>query len=96
MTDLSETVAALRELRDKLTYLRPHWRQAIDEGIIALEEAEKVIGPFSDMAGELFARNWNAGDVVLALDNPDDPHRVYAGDYFLARDWQRKYGKQGQ
>ena len=29
--------------------------------------------PFSDMAGELFARNWNAGDIVTVLDNPGRP-----------------------
>lgn len=50
-----------------------------------LEEARKALKPFSVMAGELFARNWNASDVVTALDAPDAPCRVTAGDFFCAR-----------
>lgn len=50
-----------------------------------LAEMEAALEPFSDMAGELFARNWNTSDVVIALDNPCDPHRVTAGDFFAAR-----------
>jgi len=50
-----------------------------------LKEAVRVIAPFSDMAGEMFARNWNASDLVIALDNPDDPHRLRVGDFFEIR-----------
>ncbi len=49
------------------------------------ERLQAALKPFSDMAGELFARNWNASQIVTALDKPDDPHRVTAGDYFAAR-----------
>lgn len=50
-----------------------------------VERLETALKPFSDYAGELFARNWNASVVVLALDNPDDPHRVTGADFFAAR-----------
>lgn len=33
----------------------------------------------------LFARNWNSSQVVVALDNPNDPHRLTAGDFFAIR-----------
>jgi len=46
---------------------------------------EAALAPFSRMAGELFARNKNEGDVLIAFDNPDDPHRITAGDFFNAR-----------
>lgn len=41
--------------------------------------------PFSRMAGEMFARNWNAKQIVTALDNPERENRVTAGDFFKAR-----------
>ena len=50
-----------------------------------IERLRLALKPFSDMAGELFARNWNTDQIVTVLDNPDDPHRVTAGDYFRAR-----------
>jgi hypothetical protein len=54
-------------------------RLAAAEGrVAALTEALK---PFKDMAGELFARNWNRSDVVIALDNPGEPHRLTFGDF---------------
>lgn len=46
--------------------------------IAALVEA---LEPFKVMSGELFARNWNKEDVVVALDNPGDPHRLTFGDF---------------
>lgn len=49
------------------------------EKIAALVEA---LGPFKAMSAELFARNWNKDDVVIALDSPGDPHRLTFG-YFL-------------
>ncbi len=48
------------------------------EKIAALVEA---LEPFKAMSGELFARNWNKDDVVIALDNPRDPHRLTFGDF---------------
>lgn len=50
--------------------------------IKALTEA---LEPFSKMAGELFARNWNRDDIVSAYDSPDAPCRITAGDFFAAR-----------
>jgi len=60
-------------------------RPAGERPAVAVEALRAALEPFSDMAGELFARNWNASDVVIALDNPGDPHRVTVGDFFAAR-----------
>lgn len=59
--------------------------EATARRIARLPALERAAQPFSDMAGELFARNWNASSVVTAFDNPNDPHRVSAGDYFRIR-----------
>lgn len=48
-------------------------------------ELEAALKPFSDMAVEMFARGWDASNVALALDTPNDPHRVAAEDFFCAR-----------
>ena len=50
--------------------------------IARLKEAMR---PFSDMAGEMFARNWDASRVVIVLDNPEQINRVYVTDFFAAR-----------
>lgn len=51
----------------------------------AMTEREGVLrsacAPFKDMAGEMFARNWNRDQVAIALDNPGDPHRLMFGDF---------------
>ena len=52
------------------------------EKIARLTEA---LRPFSQMAGEMFARNWDAGDIAIALDNPEQSNRVYISDFFAAR-----------
>jgi hypothetical protein len=59
---------------------------------VALKAAEaerdalrKALKPFSRVAGEMFARNWNAKQIVVALDTPEDSHRVTACDFFRAR-----------
>lgn len=56
---------------------------AADKARIA--ELEAGLAPFSDMAGEMFARGWDVSRVAIALDNPNDPHRVTASDFFTAR-----------
>jgi hypothetical protein len=48
-------------------------------------EVGRVLRPFADMAGEMFSRGWDKTNVAIALDNPDDPHRVTASDFFAAR-----------
>jgi prophage DNA circulation protein len=53
----------------------------------ALAKARKVIEPFSDMAGELFARNWNNSDVVIAFNTPNNPRRITFKDFCNARQW---------
>lgn len=50
-----------------------------------IAELEAGLAPFSDMAGEMFARGWDVSRVAIALDNPNDPHRVTASDFFTAR-----------
>ncbi|MEC5291561.1 MULTISPECIES: hypothetical protein [unclassified Aurantimonas] len=50
-----------------------------------IEGLRELARPFSDMAGELFARNWNGSAVVIALDNPGDSHRLKASDFFALR-----------
>ena len=47
-----------------------------------IDRLTKALKPFSDMTGELFARNREAADVVMALDNPNDMHRL-TFQYFL-------------
>lgn len=44
----------------------------------------EALKPFSDMTGELFARNREAADVVMALDNPNDMHRLTFQDFLAA------------
>jgi hypothetical protein len=76
------SAAALRdEMRDELARLREANRELVE-----------ALKPFSEMAGELFARNWNDEDVVAVLDNPGDPHRITASDFFRARAVLAKHG----
>lgn len=57
----------------------PRIAAALDvDKIVALV---KALEPFKAMSGELFARNWNKDDVVIALDNPGDPRRLTFGDF---------------
>jgi hypothetical protein len=104
VTVLSETIAALRELRADLVSLRPMWLthlKAIDEAVEALEEARKVIGPFA--AG---AENWD--DPMYSADMtesgkdipwPDDTplyeptvEYITVGDLRAARAFLAKHG----
>lgn len=57
-----------------------------------VEEAGKALEPFSDVAGEMFARNWEDPRVVVALDNPDDAHCVTYADFRAARSLLDKIG----
>jgi hypothetical protein len=66
-------------------YLYAGARDAFAALVAERDALRKALEPFSEMAGELFSRNWNNSDVVVALDNPDEPHRVTAGDFFAAR-----------
>ncbi|RKD69023.1 hypothetical protein [Rhizobium sp. WW_1] len=69
--------AEIESLRSKLSE-----RQRTDD---LIEEVKRVLRPFNQMAGELFSRNWNASDLVLALDNPGQENRLTAGDIFAVR-----------
>ena len=63
---------------------RPIPRPA-ETALAAMAEREGVLrsacAPFKDMAGEMFARNWNRDQVAIALDNPGDLHRLTFGDF---------------
>lgn len=63
---------------------------------LALSEAEQraaradklaeALKPFSEIAGEFFARNYNKPDVVLKIEDPHgDRYVITAGDLFQAR-----------
>lgn len=65
---------------DRLLVSRP-----AETALAAMAEREGVLrsacAPFKDMAGEMFARNWNRDQVAIALDNPGDLHRLTFGDF---------------
>jgi hypothetical protein len=91
-TEAADTIAQLVKERDEaranVLKMCAAELDAVQRASTAEAEAatlREALEPFSDMAGELFARNWNASDVVIALDNPDDPHRLTAGDFFALR-----------
>ena len=71
---IAEAVSEIERLRSE--------RQRTDD---LIEEVKRVLGPFNQMAGELFSRNWNASDLVLALDNQEQENRLTAGDLFAVR-----------
>lgn len=82
--------AAFNDMRWAIRALiTPSAKSALDAQIEAavaaerarLEPLRKAAEPFRLMSGELFARNWNASDVVLALDNPGEPHRLIFNDF---------------
>jgi len=88
----ADRIASLEAERDDARRQRDEIGRAWDEADARAKEAEaraasleKALAPFSDMAGEMFARGWDESNVAIALDNPDDPHRVTAGDFFCAR-----------
>jgi len=89
---LTKVEAERDEAREHLTAALKVHKQYSENAEAQLVEAVEVVRPFSDMAGEMFARNWNAEDLAVALDNPGEPHRVSAGDFFRARDFLAKHG----
>lgn len=86
-----EARAEIEALRAKLDSLASHgnavqetsegWRDRAERAEAALTEARTKSAPFLDMAREMFARNWNRDSVAIALDNPDEPHRLTFGDF---------------
>lgn len=64
------------------------WDDEPNDYVHAMAEIWRLraaLEPFSQMAGELFARNKNEDEILIALDNPDDPHRITVADFFEAR-----------
>lgn len=50
-----------------------------------LEQAEAVLEPFSEMAGEMFARNWNKDSVAISFVGVDGPIRLTFAEFMGAR-----------
>lgn len=51
-----------------------------------MEEVVEALRPFSEMAGELFARNYNKDDIVFAIhDRGWNPHELTFEDFLRAR-----------
>ena len=83
MSDLSER---LREEAQRLADREAIFYDTealLREAADALDAAEKAIAPFSAFAGEMFARNHSASDVVAVLRNYQG--RLTAGDFFSLR-----------
>jgi hypothetical protein len=80
----STLVEALRLMGDRAAY-QPHFHHAAANCIEALmtdnERLRHACEPFVAMAAELFARNWNRDQIVIALDNPDKPNRLTFSDF---------------
>ncbi|MEN3145742.1 hypothetical protein ABCW43_00345 [Neorhizobium sp. IRAMC:178] len=71
--------------RDAMKAIREKVRPILKEAEAERDALLKALEPFSKIAGEMFARNWNAKAIVVALDTPEDSHRLLAGDFFRAR-----------
>ena len=50
-----------------------------------LEQAEAVLEPFSEMAGEMFARNWNKDSVAISFVGVDGTIRLTFAEFMGAR-----------
>ncbi len=63
----------------------------------ALAEARKVIEPFSVMAGELFARNFNDPENVIVFHAADKTHvKLTFKDFRAARAWAEANKEAGE
>lgn len=71
--------------QERYEALRAVLATALSSQEAEIAELRKALKPFANMAGEMLKRGWTVGQLVIALDNPDDPHRVMAGDFFAAR-----------
>lgn len=78
---LDGTEAKVDELHEKLEDAEAE-AKALRARVADLEAALK---PFSDIAGEMFARNWNKEQIVLALDTPERVNRLTFDDFLAAR-----------
>lgn len=58
---------------------------ALDAALAENAALREALEPFSRIAGEMFAMNWERGRMVVALDSPDAPNRVYFDDFLRAR-----------
>ena len=51
----------------------------------ALIEAEKALAPFDEMAGEMFARNWNDDGVAISFITQNGPLRLTFKEFRAVR-----------
>lgn len=104
MTDLTATIAALKELRAARPDLLLRWQLGIDEAVEALEEAEKVIGPFArtvtdwETYGHGDKDDSFAATPTIVYDDGVAVKIAYATikNFRAARAWRSKYEKQDQ
>lgn len=78
----------LIEERDRaLAWRDKDWQASQDNTALRarVEELGVALRPFSDIAGEMFARNFNKGEVVVALDTPEKANRLTFDDFLTAR-----------
>ena len=47
--------------------------------------AEKALAPFAEMAGEMFARNWNDDGVAISFITQNGPLRLTFKEFRVAR-----------
>ncbi|WP_028955933.1 hypothetical protein [Sulfitobacter sp. 20_GPM-1509m] len=98
ITDFLEEAARYFEGRNTNGEDKAHWsniynaencRKAADTLAAqqaVIDELVAALRPFSEIAGEMFARNWNIDQSpVLALDNPERENHVTVADFFQAR-----------
>lgn len=82
---LSEAKAQAHEWMNRYCNQETTTRKAEQRAARADKLAE-ALKPFSEIAGEFFARNYNKPDVVLKIEDPHgDRYVITAGDLFQAR-----------
>ena len=50
-----------------------------------IRELEKALLPFSEMAGELFAKNWNNDEIAMSVNRDGKCSKLLASAFFDAR-----------
>lgn len=79
-------IAAARQLVPALLAQRDAAIARANAAEAKVEKLRATLSPFSEMAGELFARNYNQDDTVLMFINADKGAvRLVFGDFLVAR-----------
>lgn len=59
-------------------------RAALAKPLERIAQLERVLRPFADIGMELGRRDWPDEQLVIAFDNPREPHRLMAADFYAA------------